>query len=114
MPAVGPPQSWPMSAAIWVYPSARTNPSTYADAIQERVGQKVVIELYGCRCAASVAAQVRRDHMEAGLGKRQQLVSPGIGEFREAVQQDNARPFRCIEAGFENVKLDAIVVVDDA
>ena len=50
-----------------------------------------------------VAAHVGRDHVVAGLGQRPDLVTPGVPELGEAVQQDHQRP----GAGLDVVQSDA-------
>ena len=42
----------------------------------------------------TVTGQVRRDDMEAGLADRSELMSPGICEFGEAVEQQHERSVR--------------------
>jgi hypothetical protein len=48
--------------------------------------------------------------MKASLRQRQQLVSPGVRQLRESMQEHDARFGRSIEARFENVQRDTVDV----
>jgi len=61
-------------------------PDGVADQVQDRVG---LDRLRPAR--AAIAALVRSDRVEARLGKRGQLVAPGVPALGEAVQQQHRR-----------------------
>ncbi len=63
---------------------------------------------------AAVAAQVRGDNVEPGGGERRHHLAPGIGEFREAVQQQDAGPAGGFVAGFQQVDAQAVDVFKEA
>ena len=63
---------------------------------------------------AAIAALVGRDHVIAGGRERQHHLAPAIGELGKAVQQQQARPARRLEAGLEHMHRQAVVVVDHA
>jgi hypothetical protein len=45
------------------------------------------------RAGAAEAAHIGRGNVETGLGKRRDLMSPGIGQFRPAVTENHQRAF---------------------
>ena len=63
---------------------------------------------------AAVAALVGRDHVIAGGRERQHHLAPAIGELGKAVQQQQARPARRLEARLQHMHHQAVVVVDHA
>ena len=66
------------------------------------VARHVALVVARCRLVRlAVAAQVWRDHPEAGR-KHGDLVAPGKGRLREAVQQNDARAFAGIEIMLAN------------
>jgi hypothetical protein len=46
---------------------------------------------------------VGRHDPEAGSGERRHHLSPGVGEFREAMQEENQRPAACLESGLQHM-----------
>ena len=79
-----PPQSWP---AI----TNRSWPNASATPDQTRVDPLAVVRDVGF-VAAAVAGQVGRDHMEAGLAERRDLMPPRVRQLGEAVQQQHQGP----------------------
>jgi len=59
------------------------------------------------RVAEAVAAQIRRQHMEALGGQKRHLIAPGIAALREAVQQDHIALLGGLEIGQHAVEIDA-------
>jgi hypothetical protein len=93
----------------------RTGESEHiAHAIEHRIGEQIVVERYGCGRSATVAAQVGGDDVKPHRRERQKLMSPGVGELRKAVQQNEAAPSRSFESGLEQVHSEAVVVVNVA
>ncbi len=75
------------------------------DHVPHQVQDAVVGHVLGV-VAAAVPALVRRDHPEAGLGQRPELVPPGVPGLREAVQQQHERALALLR----DVQLNAVHV----
>ena len=80
---------------------------------QAKAAQVAVICAVPAGCAA-VAAQVGGHDVEAGSGEWRHDLAPGIGELREAVQQQDQGAARGFMAGFEDVDAQEVDVVEDA
>ena len=82
--------------------------------VQKAKGSKIAVVVRIPSGRATVAAPVRRHDMETGGGERHHYLPPGIGELREAVEQQHARPSRRIEARLQQVNPQAGDVIDEA
>jgi len=83
-----------------------------AHSVQTRIRQKIVIQRNRSCRTASVAAQIRRNHMKTRLRQRQQLISPAVRQLRKAMQKHNTGLTGSLETSLQNVHLDAVMVID--
>ncbi len=93
-----PPQSWPAM-------TARSQPERVEDADEAGVDPVAVVDHVGF-VAAAVAGQVGRNHVEAGLAERGDLVPPRVRQLGKAVQQQHDRPVA--GTGFQAEQTNAI------
>jgi hypothetical protein len=63
---------------------------------------------------ASIAALIGRDRVKAGGGQCRQHLTPTVGEFRKAVQQQDAGSIPCLESSLQHMHAKAIAVVQHA
>ena len=75
---------------------------------------EIVVVIGAPAGGAAVAALIGRDDVKPGLGQRHHDLAPGIGDLGKAVQQQQARPAGLVEAGFEDVHVEAVDPVDKA
>ena len=81
----------------------RDQPQRVPDRVQNAKRAEVPIIFRVPPGRAAIAPLVGRHDPEARGGERQHHLSPGVGEFREAVQQQDQRPAACLEAGLQHM-----------
>ncbi len=89
-------------------------PGRVADHVED--AERIAVGVVGAIPAggAPIAALIGRDHVIARGRKRQHHLAPAIGELGKAVQQQQARPARRLEARLQHMHHEAVVVVDHA
>src|ERR1700730_7436135 len=63
---------------------------------------------------ASVATLIRGDDVISGCSQWQHYFAPTVGEFREAMQKQDARAPFCFEPGLKHMHRETFDVVDHA
>ena len=95
-------------------PEHRDEAQRVAYRVEQAERPQVDVEIGAPAGGAAVAALVRRDDVVAGIGQRRHHFAPGIGDFREAVQQQHQRPPRRGVPGLEDMHVEAVDVADKA
>ena len=73
------------------------------DRVQNPKGSEIAVVVRIPPGGAPIASQIGRHDMEPRRGERQHDLSPGIGELRKAVQQQDQRPPLGLKAGLQHV-----------
>ena len=98
--ATSAPQSWPTITA-----SATPASSSSADEVGREVLGAVALDV-GRRARLAVAALVRCEYVEPGVGERLHLVAPRVGALGKPVAEDDERIAG--PSGLGDVELDAV------
>ena len=61
---------------------------------------------------ASIASLIGRYDMKTGRRKCRQYPAPAVRNFRETMQQQNARSIRCFESRLEHMHVETVAVVE--
>ena len=85
-----------------------------AHRVQQPKRPEVVVVARAPTGGAPVAALIGGDDVEPRLGERRHDLSPGIGQLRKAVQQEDTRSSRRRRPGLEDVHAQAVDVGDEA
>ena len=85
-----------------------------ADTIEHGIRHETVTVGDWLRSAETIPPRIRRNDVIPRACQGKHLVAPGIREFWKAMQQDDARSARGLEAGLEDMQDHLIVGVDPA
>jgi hypothetical protein len=84
------------------------------DGVQDPEGSEIAIKVGVPALGAAVTPLIGRHDMELLRCERQHHLSPGIGELRKAVQQQNQRPAARLMTGLEHMHIEAVDVARKA
>jgi hypothetical protein len=97
-----------------VIPKSRNETKGIPNRVQNPEGGEIAIVIGIPAGGTAVAPLIRRHDMKPGRGERQHHLSPGIGELRKAVEEQDQRPARRPVAGLQQVHVQAIDVPHEA
>ena len=88
-------------------------PHHVSDQVEKPEGNHIAVVVVVPTGGAPIPALIGRDDVKTLLSERRHHLSPTVGELREAVKQQHARPARGLETGLQHVHLEAVDIVHE-